>query len=99
MLAVQHPMHQQNSLTFCTLPVHFFEYGNDIKDDNTHGTQCQQHSFIKARSMLVTMTCGPPSDVINRPLSLSRAQVKLFCFSLDKIQMRLRKLILLRSHQ
>ena len=30
------------------------------------------------------MTCGPPSDVINRPLSLSRAQVKLFCFSLDK---------------
>jgi len=41
-------------------------------------------TFIKARSLSVTMTYGPPSDVINRPLSLSRAQVKLFCFSLDK---------------
>jgi len=38
-------MHQQNSLTFCTLPAHFFEYGNDIEDDNTQGTQCQQHSL------------------------------------------------------
>jgi len=30
------------------------------------------------------MTYGPPSNVINKPLNLSRAQVKLFYFSLDK---------------
>jgi len=34
--------------------------------------------------MSVTMTYGPPLDFINKPLSLSRTQVKLFCHSLDK---------------
>jgi len=39
-------------------------------------------TFIKARSMSLTITCGPPSDVMNNPLSLSRDQVKLDCRSL-----------------
>jgi len=41
-------------------------------------------TFIKVISLSVTMTCGPPSDVIKRPLNLSRAQVKLYCLSLDR---------------
>jgi len=41
-------------------------------------------TLIKVRSLSLIMTCWPPSNVINNPLSLSKAQVKLFCCSLDK---------------
>jgi len=41
-------------------------------------------TFSKARSLSLTITCGPSSDVMNNPLSVSRAQVKLDCLSLDK---------------
>jgi len=41
-------------------------------------------TFIKVGSLSVTITWRPSLDVIKRHLSLSRAQVKLFCLSLDK---------------
>jgi len=40
-------------------------------------------TFIKARSLSLIIICGPPVDVTNNPLSLSRAQVKLDYCSLD----------------
>ena len=40
-------------------------------------------AFIKARSLSLTITCGPPLEVMNNPLNLSKAQVKLDSRSLD----------------
>jgi len=39
--------------------------------------------FIKERSLLLTLTYGQPSNVMNNPLNLCRAQVKLDCHSLE----------------
>jgi len=41
MLPSQHPMRQQNSLTFFISLAHFSEYGIDIGDENNQEKHCQ----------------------------------------------------------
>lgn len=41
-------------------------------------------TFIRDKTWSLTMTCALSSDVKNKPLNLSKVQVKLFFHSLDK---------------